>query len=138
VSPNAHVQDEVPVSIAEPDVPKIPHITTIATFETSWDAGLAVVTATGEIDFDTAPELRVALYAAVDAGAGRVVVDMAGVTFVDSSGLSALVGAQKRMRGSESDVVLVGPPAVVERLLAITGLTDSIVVYPDLAAAVAR
>lgn len=69
----------------------------------------------GELDKVTAPELAAALEAFV----GRTVqVDLAGVTFFDSSGIGALA----RAKASGIDVVIVEPSPVVHRVLDMVGL----------------
>ena len=62
------------------------------------DNGLAVVTVVGEIDIATAALLRALVDEAIEVGAARVVVDMAGIKFLDASGLSVLVSAAQRLR----------------------------------------
>jgi len=50
-----------------------------------------VVEVAGDLDMATAPQLREGLQRVLDAGTRNVVVDLAGVGFMDSSGLGALV-----------------------------------------------
>jgi anti-anti-sigma factor len=78
----------------------------------------------GDVDTYTSPELARALDEAIRAGAAEVVVDLAEVAFLDSSGLAALIGGAKqaRSRGSSLKVARAGPH--VRRLLDITGLND--------------
>jgi anti-sigma B factor antagonist len=57
----------------------------------------ALIVARGELDVQSVPELKARLAEALDAGQTRVVVDLAGVTFIDSLSLSALVGARRRL-----------------------------------------
>ncbi len=88
------------------------------------DAGGTTVTVAGEIDVATSPALRRELHDALDNGASRVVVDLSGTTFIDSSGLGVLVGALKRVReinGNES-LVLTGLQDPVRKVFEITGL----------------
>ena len=73
----------------------------------------------GEIDIATAPLLRTALTQARDSGE-QVVVDMAGVTFIDSSGLHALLSAASSLNGA-APLVLENVGPQVERLLEIVG-----------------
>jgi anti-sigma B factor antagonist len=85
--------------------------------------GWMVVTAVGEFDLLTAPRLHsVLIEAAVSAPAG-IVVDLSGVTFIDSSALGVLVGAFNAARGAERVIRFVRPDARVMRLFEITGLT---------------
>ena len=59
------------------------------TVETDEDMGSVVVRATGEIDVATAPQVEGQLLAIIDSGSA-VVLDLHGVTFIDSSGLRTL------------------------------------------------
>jgi anti-anti-sigma factor len=88
--------------------------------------GIAVVTATGEIDLATSPELREALRSP-DCQAGTVVLDLRGVTFMDSSGLGVIVGQNKRARedGFRFVVAVAGAPEV-ERILELSGLASAL------------
>ena len=92
-----------------------------------------MIAVTGELDLDTAEKLR-ALLRAPQAQAATVVLDLRDVTFIDSSGLSVVVGHLHRSRadGFRFAVAVGGAPAV-ERLLDLTGLraTLSIVEDPD-------
>ena len=83
--------------------------------------GVPVVAVPAEVDIGNAHRLREALESA---GSGQevLVADLSQTEFCDSSGLSALLMAHKRMqaRGGELRLVLGGP--VVRRLLSLTGM----------------
>jgi anti-sigma B factor antagonist len=81
------------------------------------------VVLSGEIDLSTAGRVREALIAISHSGEHNVVVDMTNVTFVDSTGLSALVAPLKRFRAMDGQVVLRSPNKSVRKVLEITGLT---------------
>ena len=90
----------------------------------------------GELDFDGAPNLRLALVAAIDENPGqRVVVDLEGVDFIDSAGLGVLVGGLKRARSYHGQLVLVATGRSVIRVLELTGLTRVFEIHPSRAAA---
>lgn len=74
----------------------------------------------GELDMASADRLRDALQPIVDAG-GNVTLDVADLTFIDSSGLRALILLSERMNGS-GPLVLSEVPVGVRRLLDIVGL----------------
>ena len=80
----------------------------------------------GEIDVATAPQLRRELHQLADRGATTIVVDLAGVSFVDSSGLGVLVGMLKRVReeGRDGELVLENLREPVQKVFDITGLTQ--------------
>src|SRR5690242_9349196 len=81
-------------------------------------AGRRVLEVGGEIDVDTAPQLREFLISLVEAGDRNIVVDLGRVEFLDATGLGVLVGALKRLRGVEGELSLV---CAQERLLKIFG-----------------
>ena len=88
--------------------------------ERSWVAGAACVAVAGEVDIETAPRLRDALVEAIADGE-QVIVDLGSVTHLDSTGLAALVVAQRvaEARGVQLRLRAV-PPGVME-LITITG-----------------
>src|SRR5688500_17726303 len=71
----------------------------------------------GEVDLDTAPQLRVRL---LELGARHVIVDLSRVEFLDSTGLGVLIGALKRLRQVDGTFRLV---CAHERLLKIFRIT---------------
>jgi anti-sigma B factor antagonist len=89
------------------------------------DDGLSV---RGEVDVATAPRLAEALREAASASSGDVTVDVSGVTFMDSTGLSALVEARRGL--GDRRLVLSGASPMLLRLLEITGLADVFVIEP--------
>jgi len=80
------------------------------------------VRVTGDLDCHTAPQLRSALLTLVDEGARHVTLDVGGTQFVDSTGLSVLVGGLKRLREQGGTMVLRDPSPATLRLFEITGL----------------
>src|SRR3982751_4937583 len=86
-------------------------------------AGVAVVRPRGRLDLLVAAELKQALTAAVSAGQPRLVVDLGEVTFVDSSGLGALIGGLKAARLAGGDLRLARPTEQATFILELTALT---------------
>jgi anti-sigma B factor antagonist len=83
-----------------------------------------VVCVRGELDMSTAPDLAKALADAAPA-ASTVVVDLSGVSFLDSSAIGTLVTAG-RARSEAGGRLQVGPRStIVDRVLEITGLSQS-------------
>lgn len=83
----------------------------------------------GELDRETTPRLATALRKALAEGGGRIEIDLAGVTFMDSQGLRILLEA-KRRAGDDTDIVVVRPSGQVERLLHATGVAEILGVEP--------
>lgn len=81
-----------------------------------------VVVVAGEVDLFTAPDLKSRLSAAIDAGRTRVVADLSGVTFIDSSSLGVLIGAHKQLESRDGELVIVCDDRVIMNTFKITGL----------------
>jgi anti-sigma B factor antagonist len=79
---------------------------------------------------------RHALRDVVDGGHNRLVMDMSGVEFIDSSGLSVLVSALKAARSADGDVVIAGPTPEVQALIELTRLHHLFEIFADDSAAV--
>jgi anti-sigma B factor antagonist len=90
--------------------------------------GRAVVVLRGELDVAEAASVAAAL-AAVAARAPQVVVDLAGLAFIDSSGVAALVLARVQARRAGGDLVLAAPHDQVLRVLAVTCLAEGFSVH---------
>ncbi|NEB78656.1 STAS domain-containing protein [Streptomyces sp. SID14478] len=85
-------------------------------------SGVTVITVRGEIDHDTAGPLRLALSAAGDEAVPRVVVDLSGVTFMDSSGLNTFLTAYARFSEAGGWLRLAGPQGSPLRTLRLLGM----------------
>lgn len=85
-----------------------------------------VISAAGELDPHTCACFEAAIAEAMASSPDRVVVDAAGLEFIDSSGLRALVQAQTALADRRATLVLRAPSVIVSRLLAVTGLDRTI------------
>jgi len=94
-------------------------------FERSGDSpgGVSIVVH-GAIDVTTAPKLSEVLDHAIDDGARLVVVKLEHVSFMDSSGLRALVVAADRLNALDGQLLVDGASAAVSRVLEITGVIE--------------
>jgi anti-sigma B factor antagonist len=92
-------------------------------------SGHSVLEIGGEIDVYTAPRLRERLIEMVNAGVRHVVVDLARVEFLDSTGLGVLVGAHRRLRATDGDLSLVCPQERLLKIFRITGLDSVFVIH---------
>jgi anti-sigma B factor antagonist len=81
-----------------------------------------LVAVAGDLDLHTAPELREVLGRAIDEGRNRLVVDLTETSYMDSSGLTALVVAHKRVRKRGGQLVVVNVDPSIGRTFEITGL----------------
>ncbi|MGW0392026.1 STAS domain-containing protein [Streptomyces sp. NPDC003042] len=96
--------------------------------------GAVVLTLAGELDHDTAGPLRAALDAAARRG-GRLVVDMAGLEFCDSTGLNALLHSRITVQETGGSLELAGLRGSVARMFRITGADGVFPVHTDVAQA---
>ena len=99
--------------------------------------GVAVLAVKGEVDVYTAPRLREKLVELVTQGKHRIVVDLEGVEFLDSTGLGVLVGGLKRVRSHNGDLSLVCNQHRILKVFEITGLNRAFSIYDSVDAAVA-
>ncbi|MET8088671.1 STAS domain-containing protein [Micromonospora sp. NPDC005220] len=94
-----------------------------------------VVEARGDLDMATAPQLRDNLQQLIDSGDRQVVVDLAGVGFIDSSALGMLVVMFKSLSEVGGRLSLAGVQPGVRRVLSITSVDRVIDIYDDVHAA---
>jgi anti-sigma B factor antagonist len=87
---------------------------------------------TGSLDIATSPTVRASLTEASQRGSHRLIVDLTRVDFLDSTGLGALIGGQRRAKEFGGEVRLVAQEGQILRLLRITGLLKVFAVYPTL------
>lgn len=95
----------------------------------------AVLSVRGEVDVYTAPKFRERLIELVTEGHHRVIVDLEGVDFLDSTGLGVLVGGLKRLRSHEGDLLLVCTQSRILKVFEITGLTKVFSIFDSVEAA---
>ena len=88
----------------------------------SVDTDTHVVSVAGEIDLFTAPEFKQRVSAPIDEGRTHVVVDLTETTFIDSSSLGVLIGAHRRLRRLEGQLVIVCSNDAIAKTFRITGL----------------
>lgn len=96
----------------------------------STDSG-TMVTVQGELDAHTAPQVREAVEAAITPGA-RVVADLTGVTFLDSTGLGVFVTALKHVREVDGTLDLVITSPRVLKVFELTGLDVVIPIHEEI------
>ena len=89
----------------------------------------ALVTAVGEIDAATADQLSAAVAGALADGHKHVLVDFAGVTFIDSTGLGVLVKAHRAATAADARFAVVHPTPQTRKLIRVLGLDELLHVY---------
>jgi anti-sigma B factor antagonist len=100
--------------------------------------GYSVLAVSGEVDVATVPRLREQLHGLVAEGHTRIVVDLDGVDFLDSTGLGVLVGALKRVRSNDGELSLVCTQPRIRKVFEVTGLTKVFTLYDSVDEAVAN
>jgi anti-sigma B factor antagonist len=101
-------------------------------------AGWAVITVTGDLDIVAAPRLREEPLDAISNGNARLLLDLTGATFLDSTGIGVIVGAHKRLRAQGGDLRVAAASRAILEPLRITGLHRVLRPYPSLEAALAE
>ena len=84
--------------------------------------GKKILDVAGEIDVYTAPQFREAVNSVLAVGQKHLLINMAGVTYMDSSGFGALLSATKRLRPHGGTVNLIKCSGAIDRILRITKL----------------
>lgn len=105
---------------------------TILEVETRRGEGLVQLVLRGELDLSTVQKVEDEL-AAVEAGEDKVVVlDLSGLTFLDSTGLRLMVTADQRAQKDGRRLVIVKGPETVQRVFSITKLDETLEMVDDL------
>ncbi|HUD38157.1 MAG TPA: STAS domain-containing protein [Streptosporangiaceae bacterium] len=96
-----------------------------------------VMSVHGEIDLYTVPRLQRELTSVLATGDPvRLVVDLSGVDFCDSTGVNVLLAAHRQAREKGGNLELAAPRPAVRKILQVTGLETVFTVIDDPAAAV--
>lgn len=96
-----------------------------------------VVDVSGNIDMSNSPEVRKALLSEIRQRGVKVVLNLSGVQYIDSSGVASLIEALKAARDSGSRFVLFGLNESAREVLKISRLLKLFEVYDDEAQAIA-
>jgi anti-sigma B factor antagonist len=91
-----------------------------------------VLIVAGEIDVFTAPLFKQAVVNLVSEGRQHLFIDMREVSFMDSSGFGALLGATKRVRPAGGSLNLIGCNRTIQRMLHLTRLDTILGVFQTL------
>lgn len=85
----------------------------------------SVITAymNGEIDHHYAEKVRSRLDSAIEnAGTEKLILDMKGVAFMDSSGLGMVLGRYKKLKAKGAELEIINASGAVERILRMSGV----------------
>ncbi|MFJ1610924.1 STAS domain-containing protein [Streptomyces sp. NPDC088253] len=85
----------------------------------------------GDLDYATATDVRDLLTTLTLQPGQRLVLDLGGMEFCDSSGLTALIAARNHAQAAQADIALAAVPAQTLRVLRIVGLDQIFPLHPD-------
>jgi|AP95_1055475.scaffolds.fasta_scaffold17905_3 anti-sigma B factor antagonist len=98
--------------------------------------GFAVTAVTGDVDFNSSPELRTVLLELIEARRD-VLVDMSAVSYIDSSGVASLIEAYQTAKSLNTRFGLVAVGGTPLRVLQVARLEKIFPMYPTVADGVA-
>lgn len=93
--------------------------------------GIDVIALAGRLVMADVPQVRQRLLETVERGGGKLILDLAEVGFMDSSGLSVLVSTFKAARLKGGEVVLLHPSPTVRSLIELTRLQQIFSIFDD-------
>jgi anti-sigma B factor antagonist len=85
----------------------------------------------GRVDTHSVKRLRQQLVQTVEGAGKNVILDLAGVDFIDSSGLATIVHGMKQCRDKGGDLRLCKPPQAVRMVLELTRLDKALEIFPN-------
>jgi anti-sigma B factor antagonist len=101
-------------------------------------AGVVLLALTGEFDVAAAPAARARFEEAQARRPRGVVLDMAEVTFTDSSALRELLAAHAALQAERARLIIAAPPPMLERVLEVTRARDLLEIVPTVETALRR
>ncbi len=99
--------------------------------EVTQTGGVTLVVPNGDLDMGTADQMKRTLTELIEKGQSKLVMDLSGVAYVDSSGLGALVAAMKQARAVGGNLKLCGLQEDVRSIFEMTRLIKVMAVHSD-------
>ncbi|MES2460099.1 MAG: STAS domain-containing protein [Armatimonadota bacterium] len=93
--------------------------------------GTPVLDLNGEVDSYNAPKLREKLVTLIDDGQARLVINLSGVDYIDSTGLGTLVGGLKRASEKGGAIKIICPNEQIYKVFSITGLVKVFQIFDN-------
>jgi anti-anti-sigma factor len=94
------------------------------------DGARVVIAVSGDLDLATVETLRSCLES-VDGNVGEISLDLADLTFLDSTGVALMVGAHRALESDGRSLTLCNPRAQVAKVIELSGVTAAIPVVTD-------
>ena len=92
----------------------------------------------GELDVYTSPKLKEKIVTLISAERPFVVLDLEGLSYMDSTGLGVMAAGLKRVRENDGNIVLVSPRKIIQKILEITNMDVSLKIYQSSEEAIAK
>lgn len=97
-----------------------------------FDGATLVVKVTGDFDIIVAEEFKETVDAFIDRHKAKcLLVDLNGVSFIDSSGLGAIIGRYKKLQQIKGKMVIACPKPQVKRILQVSGIEKIVGIYSN-------
>ncbi len=100
------------------------------------ERGWSIVAVDGRLDSVTVERFAAQCAAFIDAGSGKVVLDLSGLQYVSSAGLSSILGAAKRAQARGGRLGIAGLQGLVKEVFSISGFETVLPTYPDVETAI--
>jgi len=100
------------------------------------ERGWTVVTVKGRLDSATVERFTTQCVTLIDAGSANVVLDLSGLQYVSSAGLSSILGAAKRVQGRNGRLAVAGLTGLVKEIFSISGFETVLPTFPDVETAI--
>jgi anti-sigma B factor antagonist len=100
------------------------------------DGDVAILQVSGYLDTTTAGELENALYGLLKRGQYKIVIDLAGITYISSAGWGIFIGEIKEIRSNGGDLKLAGMIGDVHEVFQLLEFQSILESYPDTESAV--
>jgi len=97
--------------------------------------GPTVVSVTGRVDAVTAPDLEKQLFALIDDGAARLIVDFGEMEYISSAGLRVILATAKKLKTVNGSICLAGLQGPVREVFEISGFFSIFKAYETVAEA---
>ncbi len=100
------------------------------------EQGWSVLAVKGRLDSVTAERFSAQCATWLDAGRANVVLDLSGLEYVSSAGLSSILGAAKRVQARSGRLAVAGLKGLVKEIFAISGFETVLPTYTDVETAI--
>ena len=96
----------------------------------SLDANIALIRLNGRLDGQTSPHVKTTLQQLLAQNQSKIIIDLQDVSFIDSSGLAALVSGLRLAREKKGDIVLSGAQSQAQIVFRLTMLDRIFAIHP--------